>query len=293
MRILAAAALTLFVFVLSMSPAGAGLAVGVTIPPQAFFLERIGGDLVSVTTLVKPGQEPHNFQPSPKQMAALSKARLFFRIGVPLEDQLLPKLTALNPKLRVIDTTKGIRLREMDDDDDDHGHGHGHGHGDRDPHTWLDPRLVKIQAGNISRALQEADPAHGPVYEKRLKNFLAELDALDLKIAKALAPYQGRTLLVYHPAFGYFARAYGLKQQAVEKGGKQPAAKSLAQLIDRAKKEKIRVIFVEPQFPKASARAVAQAIGGAVVPLDPLAPDYLANMLGMADTVARALGAKE
>ena len=100
---------------------------------------------------------------------------------------------------------------------------------------------------------------------------------------------KGRDLFVFHPAYGYFARQYGLTQVAVETGGRQPSARHLAELIDRARARDVRVIFVQPQFARHSARAVADAIGGAVVPLDPLAEDYLGNLEQMASTVESAL----
>jgi len=144
-------------------------------------------------------------------------------------------------------------------------------------------------AATIARALQAADPTHAADYQANLRALQDDLAALDAKLAQALAPLKGRQLFVYHPAFGYFADAYGLKQVPVEVEGKEPTARQLAGLVDRARAAGARVIFVQPQFAPKSAEAVAKAIGGAVVPLDDLAKNYIANLSDMADKVRTAL----
>ncbi|MFC1475935.1 metal ABC transporter solute-binding protein, Zn/Mn family [Candidatus Zixiibacteriota bacterium] len=261
----------------------------VSIMPQAYFVERVGGFAVEVEVLVAPGQSPATFEPTPKQMAALSGADIYFRIGMPFEDQLLRGIAAINEGLPVIDTRRGIKLRPMDEEStagDEHGHEH---HGRYDPHIWLNPGLVKIQARNIVAGLIELDPAGKTAYEKNLQEFQADLAELDSTIAEILAPLRGREVFVFHPSYGYFAEAYGLKQVAVETGGKEPGARQLADLIARAKKDSVRVVFVQPQFSQKSAQTIAEAIGGAVVPLDPLARDYLENLRRMARAIERAL----
>jgi zinc transport system substrate-binding protein len=264
------------------------LNVFVSLLPQATFVERIAGERVKVGVLVGPGQSPHTFEPTPKQMTDLARARLFFALGWPFEKRLVAKVTAANPQLRVVDTREGVPLRsmaaaEIDKDDADHQAG------GPDPHIWVSPRLVKIQAATIARALAGEDPAHAADYEKGLKAFQEDLDRVDAKIAKALAPLKGKEMFVYHPAFGYFADAYGLKQVPVEVEGKEPSAKHLAAFIERAKAAGVKIIFVQPQFSAKSAEAVARAIGGAVVPLDPTAKDYLANLETMAEKIGQAL----
>ena len=264
------------------------LNVFVSLLPQATFVGRIGGDHVKVGVLVGPGQSPHTFEPTPKQMTDLARARLFFALGWPFEKRLVAKMTAANPQLKVVDTRDGVPLRsmaaaEIDKDDADHQAG------EPDPHIWVSPRLVKIQAATIARALAAEDPAHAADYEKGLKAFQEDLDRVDARIAKALAPLKGKEMFVYHPAFGYFADAYGLKQVPVEVEGKEPSAKHLAAFIERAKAAGVKIIFVQPQFSAKSAEAVARAIGGAVVPLDPTAKDYLANLETMAEKIGQAL----
>ncbi len=291
------------------------LPVFVSIPPEAYFVERVGGGRVRVSVLVGPGQEPHNFEPTPKQLVQLGKARIYFAIGFPFEDTLVRKISATFRNLRFVNIRQGVSLRYMLAGGGHHHHGpdgegahpgeaagehdgnHGaeteHARGYPDPHTWMSPRNVKIMARNIAHALEAADPAGADLYRANLRRFLADLDAVDREIATALAPVKGREVLVFHPAFGYFTEAYGLKQVAVELGGRAPTARRLAELIARARRDRVRVIFVQPQFSTRTAKAVAKAIHGAVVPMDPLARDYLDNLRSMARKVRDALGAPQ
>lgn len=158
-----------------------------------------------------------------------------------------------------------------------------------DPHVWLDPEQVKIMAGNICSGLAKADPAHAADFAENLKVFREDLDRLDIEIARILSPLKGRTIYVFHPAFGYFCDAYGLRQEAVEAGGKEPGARHLAGLIEAARRENVRVIFVQPQFSQKAARAVARSIDGDVVPLNPLPSDYLAGLREMALTIRKSM----
>jgi len=282
------------------APAALPLKTFVTILPQAYFVERIGGPHVEVHVLVGPGQSPHTFDPTPQQMARLSDARLFFAAGWPFETRLLEKAKAVNPNLQVIDTREGIPPRYMTpaeaeaDERAEQAEGAPAGHadaGEPDPHFWLNPRYARTQAATIEKALAAADPAHAEAFRKNLAALQEDLGKLDARLREALAPLAGRDFFVYHPAFGYFADAYGLRQIPVEIEGKEPTARQLARLIGRARAEGVRVIFVQPQFSAKSAEAVAAAIGGTVIPLDDLAKDYTANLANMAEKVSRSLAA--
>lgn len=258
----------------------------VSIGPQRYLVQSIAGSRIRVEVLVQSGQDPHTFEPTPKQMAQLSRGRLYFRIGVAFERSLIPRIRSSNPQLKIIDTQAGIELREIEEgnhegeDHDEHG---------LDPHTWLSPLLAKRQAQIIRDALIEADPGGREEYEAGYRNLAAELDSLHEEIAAVLAPYRGEEIFVYHPAYGYFTDEYGLRQVAVETGGSEPSAQQLARLIERARERQVRIVFVQPQFSRTGAEAVAEAIGGVVVPLDPLAEDYVENLREMARKIAEAL----
>lgn len=275
----------------------------VSIPPQAFLLESIGGQEVRTRVMVPPGASPHTFEPSPKQVASLSQARVYFAVGLPFERRLLPRIKTGQGGPRVVDTSAGVALRsltpeEAEADEAEHEQGHRHkkkAHGPEheevmpDPHFWLNPRLAKIMAANMAEALRSLEPGRTAEFQANLERLNLRLDEADRHLARALAPFKGKEFLVYHPAFGYLGDAYGLKQVTVEVEGKEPGPKSLARIIDLAKARGIKVVFVQPQFPLAGARQVALAIGGTVVPMDPLARDYLANLERMAQELEKAL----
>lgn len=259
----------------------------VSIAPQRYLVQSIAGSRLQVEVLVQPGQDPHTYEPTPKQMAQLSRGELYFRIGVAFEQSLIPRILSSNPQMKIIDTQAGIELRKIEDSGYE---GEVHDEHGLDPHTWLSPLLAKHQGRTIRDALIEADPEGREVYEVGYQSLAAELDSLHEEIAKALAPYQGQEIFVYHPAYGYFTDEFGLRQVAVETGGSEPSAQQLARLIERARERHIRIVFVQPQFSRTGAEAIAEAIGGVVVPLDPLAEDYLKNLREMARKIIDALG---
>ncbi len=269
------------------------LSVFVSVPPQAYIAERIGGEHVAVEVLVRPGQEPHTFEPTPKQILALSRAKLFLRIGIPFETRLLEKIQASHPDLKVVDTTKGIEKRRLTVNElshDEHSADQEEHHeGEPDLHVWMAPPLVEILAQNTAGAFTEVDPSHAEKYEQNFQAFLKDVRAVHEKIKRNLLPFKGRSFYVFHPAFGYFADTYGLRQEAVEIQGKSPSPRQLSDLIRKAKAENVKVIFVQPQFDKRGAEVVADAIGGVVLPLDPLAKDLLKNFEEIAVKIEHTL----
>ncbi len=262
------------------------VSVTVSILPQAYMVERVGGDHVSVQVMVGPGQSPATYEPSPKQMVMLGNSVLYFRLGLPFEDRLMGKIERTQSDLSIVDLRRGLEMAKPAGDEGDH---HDHDHGELDPHTWLDPNLAMIMADTICSRLKAAFPQHAVDFDHNLESFIADLHDVDSTIAETLAPFGGRSFYVFHPAFGYFGRAYGLIQVPIEIDGKEPGARRMAEIIEQARAEGVNIIFVQPQFSKSDARAVAAAIDGAVVPMDPLAKDYLQNLRNMAATLAERL----
>jgi zinc transport system substrate-binding protein len=264
----------------------------VSILPQAYLVERIGGDHVEVRILVGEGQEPHTFEPTPAQMAALAQSDVYFTIGVPFETALLPRIRSLFPHLSIADTIRGVRLRYFEDEHAVHAHhlpdAHAHSGRAPDPHTWLDPGRAKIMAKNIALCLKTLDPGHSDEYGRNLERLGQDLDRADAQIARILEPLKGRRIYVFHPAFGYLCEAYGLEQIALETEGKEPGAKQVARIIEKARDEGVRVIFVQSQFSGKAARAVTESIGGVVVPLNPLPRDYLPEIVSLAEEIQGA-----
>ena len=265
--------------------------VFVSIVPQKYFVQQIGKNLVDVRVMVKPGANPATYEPKPRQMADLSKAKIYFAIGVPFENTWLKKIAAANPKMKVIHTEHGIKKRPVaahDHTDETHHHGKN-AHGILDPHIWLSPPLVKIQARRILNGLLEIDPAHRNIYEANYKQFEAGIDRLDADIKKIFMGRRGLRFMVFHPAWGYFAHTYGLEQVPIEIEGKTPKPAQLKKLIEHARRSKIRVVFVQPQFSAKSARLIAGEIGGRITFADPLAEDWKANLYEVADNFKAAL----
>ncbi len=264
-------------------PSGEGLHVTVSILPQRYFVERIGGEYVQVNVMVLPGESPATYEPKPEQLQALSASVAYFSIGVPFEDVWMSKIAAANPDMHIVDTAQGIeRLPLVEGDAQDTAH--------PDPHIWLSPRLVKIQAQTIYQALAELDAPHQAEYRANLNAFLADIDALDADIRATLADSESRSFMVFHPTWGYFARDYDLTQMPIEAGGQEPSAAELSKLISQAHAAHIRVVLAQPEFSTRTAETIAREIDGQVLLVSPLAPDWLDNMYRVAQTFAEALG---
>lgn len=269
------------------------LNITVSILPQKYLVERVGGEYVKVSVMVLPGNSPATYEPKPEQLKALSEADAYISIGVPFEKAWLDKITAANDKMLMVDTTQGIERRPMSAHRHE-GEGHGEkegGHEDTlDPHIWLSPRLVKVQVYTTAYALIDLDPEHATVFEANTERLLDDIDTLDADIRETLANLKSRQFIVFHPSWGYFAEDYGLEMIPIEIGGQEPSAKELAELITEAKEGGIRVVFAQPEFSTKAAETIAKEIGGEVLLISPLNPDWLGNLRNVADTFADALG---
>ena len=271
-------------------PAASGkLTVAVSVPPQAYFVERIGGSRVQVEVMIPPGYSHVDYPLSPRQMTALSRADLYVAVGHPAFEferlQVRPFLAGV-PGVRVVDMSRGMDL--IADGHEDHGH-EDHGHEGGDPHVWVAPETVAVAAVNIARALERADPAHAQEYRANLRAFQADLTVLDREIRLRLEGHPGARFMVYHPTWGYFARQYGLTEIAIEAEGKEPSAARLIRLIERARRENVKVLFVQSGFPRKSAQVIADAVGGRVLVADPEKRDWLDNLRSVAAELGEAL----
>lgn len=267
------------------------LHVFASIPPVAYFAERIGGAHVRVSVLLKPGENPHSYEPTPRQIMELGGADIYLRLGMPFENQLIDRLYTGDDISKVVDVDKGITRRQMvahHDHIDEFTESESRAP-EPDPHTWLSPRLIKVQARTITEALSRINPSNRDHYKTNLAMFLTEIDSVHRIIETVLKPHHGRSFYTFHPAFGYLADEYGLVQEAVEIEGKSPSPRALKRLVENARNEGVRIIFVQPQFDDKSARAVAQAINGAVIPMDAMKKDVLDNLCRMAEKIDLAL----
>ena len=269
------------------APGGSRLRVAVSVPPQAYFVERIGGDRVAVEVMIPPGFSHVDYPLTPRQMEALSTAGLYIKVGHPsfdYERRYIDPFLERSPHVRVVDMSQGMRLITGPGEAEGGEH---HDHGDGDPHVWVAPETVAVAAGNIAEALCAADPAGAPLYRANLRSFLEEIGRLDREIRAELAAAPVRKFIVYHPGWGYFARQYGLEQIAIEAEGKEPGAAQMIELIDRARREGVRLVFIEAGFPRRSAQVIADAVDGEVVLADPQQKDWPANLRRVAAAFRR------
>ncbi|SPF34556.1 Periplasmic solute binding protein [Syntrophobacter sp. SbD1] len=277
------------------------MTVAVSILPQRYFVEKIGGQFVQVEVMVPPGATPETYEPKPGQMSALSRARIYFACGVPFETIWLPKLISVNPKIVMVHTEKDIKKRAMEahshpGESAHHTH-EGTGSDEEpggDPHIWLSPPLVSMQARAIFEALAAADPQNRAAYETNYRGFASELVELDLFLSRLFgADGKHGSFMVFHPAWGYFADAYGLRQAPVQIEGKEPKARDLDEYIKRARELGVKVVFIQPQYSPKTAQTIAQAIGGKLVEADDLAPDWEKNLRQVAEQIREAMSSGE
>lgn len=253
--------------------------VAVSVPPQAYLVDRIGGDRVEVQVMVPPGSSPAVYEPSPRQLVALSRARLYVEVG---HTHFLFEEAHLDG---VLEKLPDVIVVEMIQD----GGPHAGSGTEEDPHVWLSPAAMKSAAVEIASALAEIDPEHADGFYQRLEWLVEEIDSTDAEIRSLLDPLAERSFVVYHPAWGHFAHDYGLEQRAIEEEGKEPSPRQLARLIEMAREREIGIIFVQEGFSDRGARVIANEIGAEVRTLDPLAYDWSENLMDVAMTLRAAL----
>lgn len=272
----------------------------VSILPQKYFVERIAEDNFDVQVMVQPGHNPATYEPTPQQMVELTQTKIYFSIGVPFEESWLQKIQETNQGMKIIDTRKGIELIEMVSSRDllirigvekkimEHKKA-TEIIPEKDPHIWLSPLLVKIQAENIFNELVILDPGNKDFYHQNLKNFQKDLDKIHNETEDIFSKIGKKEFLVFHPAWGYFADEFGLTQIPIEIQGKTPNPKELSALLSFANYKNIKVIFVQQQFSSREAEVVAEAIKGKVIKIDPLAENYLENLRVISRSLAEGL----
>ncbi len=274
-------------FALPAYGATSPLPVAVSVLPQKYLLERIGGRWVTVSSLVSGGKDPHTFEPTPAQVAQLAKAQLYVATGMSFETSWLGKLQR-SQGTRVVDMRAGIRLRQQEAMLE-LGHDHdAHGHGGNDPHVWTSPANLRLIAATLERELARSLPpaSHAELRQNKAA-LLRDIDRSEQKIRASLAQSTVKRFMVFHPSWGYFADAFGLQQLPIEYEGKEPGPRTLAQIIAIGQREQVKVVFVQPQFSARAAGNIARGLNARVETLDDLAENVLANL----ETAAAAIAA--
>ena len=259
----------------------------VTIVPQAEMVENIGGELVDVTIMVPLGESPHSFEPTPEQMTKVAQATAYFKVGSGVEFEITHMDTMLeqNSDLQIFNCSENITIVSFDDhygkethlegeEEHDHEEDHDHDHGGTDPHIWTSPVNFKKMSEVVYNGMIDIDPDNQEEYYLNYQGYISELENLHTNISDLLQPYEDKSFMVYHPAWGYFGDTYNLKMIAIEEEGKQPGPTGIASIITQVKDENITVIFVSPQFDTTSAETIANEIDGSVVFANPLMTNY-------------------
>lgn len=267
--------ISILLFIASTFSVGANEPVVlVSVSPHKYFVEQIAKGTVDVQVLVPTGASSHTFEPTPKQMIAVSKADIWFMVGEGFEPRLAQALKSYHPEMRFVNMREGVEMI--------HAEGHSCPHcrdeNMQDMHIWLSPKEAKAQAKTIAKALEEKYPAHREEYEKNLAAFLVELDALDADIRQSLSHKSTNVVMVMHPAYAYFVRDYGLEQLPIEMEGKDPTPKQMTRIIEKARQAHVKKIFVQPQYSSKGAQLIAGQIGAQVVELDPYSENYMSSM---------------
>lgn len=298
--------------------------VSVSILPQRYFVERIAGDFVKVNVMIPPGANPAASDLSPEQLKALYNSSVYFAIGyLPFEvTHLYPVLNEL-PGIQVVSHSEGIDLLEgscnhshgedivgeehqCSGEDCDHDHAHHecdhaaeHVHsgltaGDHsikqvDPHIWMSPAYAKRMAASVAEVFSKKFPAEKERFDRNYKRLEAEIDSIDREARRITGVKQEKTIAIYHPALTYFAKDYGMEQVAIESEGKEPNPVHIRETIELCRAKGIRIVFIQSQFDVENAKAVAREIGGEVIAIDPLNPDWKSEMLALLDIIDKKM----
>ncbi len=248
----------------------------VSVGPQMEFVKAVGGDKVEVTLMVPPGADPHTYEPLPDQLNHVSNAQMYVEVGTPIEFELnyMDKLKKMNPNMLVVNSSSGVDLIPNTAENENNS----------DPHVWVSPKNAKIMVENIYQGLVQIDPNNTEYYTTNRNNYTEQLDELDANITKSLEGKENSQIIVYHPAWAYFCKDYHLQQIPIESGGKEPTSQEIADVIEFARKNDVKVIFIEPQYSPKSAEVIASEINGKVLIIDDLAQNYIENLKNVTET---------
>ncbi|GHV59860.1 zinc ABC transporter substrate-binding protein [Bacteroidia bacterium] len=253
----------------------------VTIEPQRYFAEQLADSLFEIMTMVPVGSSPESYDPTPREMMQLAKSKAYFCIGhIGFENAWLHRLKSNHPQVRFFDNSKGIHWISGDHHHHDAIDNDSHSH--IDPHTWPSPVEARMIAQNMFAALSKIDPKHTDTYRENLERLLLEIDETDQIVRSYLSHSSQKSFIIYHPALTYFARDYGLTQYAIETEGKEPSPEQLKQLVDLAKKESIRTVFIQQEFDRKNAEIIARETGCRLEVINPLSYHWREEIIRIA-----------
>ena len=258
---------------------GAALRATASLPPVAGLVRAVGGEAWAVDSLVGPGQDPHAYEPTPHQVAALASSRVFFCTGMPFEEALAARVAAAYPRVRIVSLAPG-------ENHEDHGHDHGHSHDEAAVHGWLSPHNLEAWARAIAGELAASDPAGADAAAGRLDAWLDALGREEEETRAAVAGSGVRAFAAWHPAYGAWAAEFGLEQIALEADGRAPGPRTLAAARARIAATGAKVLLAQSGAEAARAEAFARDAGLRVAVVPPLADDPLATLRALREAIA-------
>lgn len=251
--------------------------VAVSIVPQKTFVKAVCGDIVNIVTMIPPGFSPENYEPTPQEIANFENAHIYFTMGVPSEKNSI--LPSVSEKTKVVHLENAVSEKYEDLTLGD----------ERDPHIWTSPKRVIVMINVIVDEMVKLDAMNKDKYILNGEKYINQLKELDEKISSSFKKANDKKMLVFHPAFGYFADDYDVEMFSLEEEGKEATAQHIQQMVDLAKEENVKVIFYQQEIAVAQAKAFAEEIGGNAVMLEPLAENYIENLELMSKTILEAM----
>ncbi len=257
--------LLFFLFILSFSACAPKQAenrenLSVSIYPQKFIIDAISGKNIHVNVMVKAGASPATYEPTPRQMQELSHTKAYLKIGnLGFEQVWLSKFAAQNSQLKIINLSQGLESS------------------DNNPHLWMSPKQMLILAQNSYKALINLYPNKQKSFDQNYNTLEKQIKKLDSLFTVKLSPYKGKAFMIFHPALFYLARDYGLTELAIEEHGKSPSPTRLTEITDKAKKNNIRLIFIQKEFDRENAQVLAKETRATIVVIDPLTENWLSE----------------
>ncbi|HKK42612.1 MAG TPA: zinc ABC transporter substrate-binding protein [Bacteroidales bacterium] len=255
--------------------------ITVSIEPFRYFVEAIGGNDFTINVMVPPGADPHVYEPYPDQVTKLSRSSAFISDGyMGFEKTWLNRFYETNSAMKHLALGDSINLISSP---------HSHGDEGVDPHFWVSPKSGLIMASSVKNFLTGLNPSHSAVYQANYDSLLLKIDSLDKRAERLFSSAANKAFMIFHPDLTYLARDYGLEQIPVEYEGKEPSPSHMRDLIDIARKDNIKVIFVQREFDEKAAKTIAQQVGAGLVTIDPLSGDWLRSTSDAIDAVYDSL----
>ena len=251
----------------------------VTITPMQSIIEEITAGDFDIEVIVPKGASPETFEPTPKQVTSFSDAELIFSTGlIDFEKSLVQRIDG---DTEVVNLSNGIELIAGSCSHGNHKHKHG-----VDPHIWTSPRALRTMVTNAHKAIM----AHYPdsvKYTEATGRLLERINKLDNYCATRIKAEGVEAMMIYHPAYTYYARDYGIEQIAIEHDGKEPSLRQTTALIEKAKEHGVKAILRQPQYSEDKVRAIANDAGAEIITTDPLAEDILGEIERVTEIICR------